>query len=173
MVCQSGMYGLMQGLNAVYHRQEKRSWIHVRMLSMLYTGMFLAVVLVTLIVSVFGTQIAEFLPVSPFLELFNQIVGLRFGVLLLLQTALFSGMFMVLPSQRNRFFASVPGAMLASAGWIIFSDLYSWYMTRFTGYANVFGSVYAVALSMLWLYICLRILFFGGTWNYYRGMERK
>lgn len=168
-----GMYGLMQGLNAVYHRQEKRSWIHVRMLSMLYTGMFLAVVLVTLIVSVFGTQIAEFLPVSPFLELFNQIVGLRFGVLLLLQTALFSGMFMVLPSQRNRFFASVPGAMLASAGWIIFSDLYSWYMTRFTGYANVFGSVYAVALSMLWLYICLRILFFGGTWNYYRGMERK
>lgn len=168
-----GIYGLMQGLNAVYHRQEKRSWLHVRGLSMLYTGLFLAVVLATLIVSVFGKSLVQWLPVSPFLMVLDKVIGLRFAVLLILQAALFSGMFMVLPSEGNRFFASVPGALLASTGWLIFSDLYSWYMTRFTGYTNIFGSVYAVALSMLWLYICLRILFFGGAWNYALSLKRK
>lgn len=168
-----GIYGLMQGLNAVYRRQENRSWLHVRGLSMVYTGLFLAVVLVTLIVSVFGTTLVQWLPVSPFLTVLDKVIGLRFAVLLIVQTALFSGMFMVLPSGGNRFFASVPGALLASAGWLVFSDLYSWYVTRFTGYANIFGSVYAVALSMLWLYVCLRILFFGGAWNHDLAQKKK
>ena len=163
-----GVFGLMQGLNAVYHRRENRSWLHVRMLSVLYTVLFLAVVLATLIVSVFGKSLLQWLPVSPFLLVLDKVMALRLGVLLVLQTALFSGMFMVLPSGGNRFLSSVPGALLASVGWMIFSDLYSWYMTSFTGYANIFGSVYAVALSMLWLYICMRIVFFGGSLNYHQ-----
>ena len=168
-----GMYGLMQGLNTVYRREEKRSWLHVRWLSMVYTGLFLVVVLATLIVSVFGMTLVQRLPVSPFSLVLERIIGMRFIVLLFLQTALFTGMFMVLPSKGNSFFGSVPGALLASLGWLIFSDLYSWYMVRFTGYANIFGSVYALALSMLWLYICLCILFFGGAWNYHRSQTRK
>ena len=163
-----GVYGLMQGLNAVYHRQESRNWFHVRMLSVLYTVLFLAVVLATLLVSVFGKSLLQWLPMSPLLLVLDKLIGLRFGVMLVLQTALFSVMFKVLPSGGNRFLPSVPGALLASGGWLIFSDLYSRYMTHFTGYANIFGSVYAVALSMLWLYICLRILFFGGAWNHWR-----
>jgi membrane protein len=50
-------------------------------------------------------------------------------------------------------------------GWLIFSDLYSIYVERFSGYGNLYGSVYAVALSMLWLYCCMSILFFGGALN--------
>ena len=168
-----GIYGLMQGLNAVYHRQEKRNWLHVRMLSVLYTVLFLAVVLATLLVSVFGKSLLQWLPMSPVLLMLDKLISVRFGVMLVLQTALFSVMFMVLPSGGNRFLPSVPGAVLASVLWMAFSDLYSGYMTRFTGYANIFGSVYAVALSMLWLYICLRILFLCGAWNYRRAAGKN
>ena len=160
-----GVYGLIQGLNAVYHRQETRSWLRVRLLSMLYTGVFLAVVLATLIVSVFGTALIQWIPANAVLTALDQRAGLRIGILLLLQTGLFCGMFMALPNGGNRFWPSLPGALLASIGWLLFSELYSRYVTHFAGYANIFGSVYGVALSMLWLYICLRILFFAGAWN--------
>jgi membrane protein len=63
--------------------------------------------------------------------------------------------------------------MVASGGWLAFSSLYSGYIQVFTGYANVFGSVYAVALSMLWLYVCLCIFFFGGAWNAWRNEKNK
>jgi membrane protein len=38
-------------------------------------------------------------------------------------------------------------------------------MERVSGYTNIYGSVYAVALSMLWLYFCLSIMFYGGALN--------
>ena len=74
-------------------------------------------------------------------------------------------MFMALPDKPNRFWESLPGGLLASTGWLIFSDLYSFYVEHFAGYTNLFGSVYGVALSMLWLYFCLSILFYGGALN--------
>ena len=85
--------------------------------------------------------------------------------MVLLQTALFTAMFMVLPNQRNGFGQSLPGAMLSSAGWLIFTRLFSYYVFYFSGYSNVYGSVYAVALSMLWLYFCVSIFFYGGALN--------
>lgn len=160
-----GVYALMRGLNNIYRRQEQRSWLRVRWLSVLYTGLFLAVILLTLLLGVFGTSLVEWLPVGPFLMVLDRVVGLRFLVMFLLQTLLFSGMYAVLPCGGNRFWESLPGAMGASLGWLIFSHLYSGYLRFYTGYANVFGSVYAVALSMLWLYVCLCIFFFGGAWN--------
>ena len=76
-------------------------------------------------------------------------------------------MFTFLPNGRNRFRDTVPGALLASLGWLIFSDAYSIYVERFAGLSNIYGSVYAVALSMLWLYCCLSILFYAGALNQY------
>ena len=93
--------------------------------------------------------------------------------MLLLQTGLFTAMFMALPNQRNTFRDSLPGAILASAGWLIFSNLYSVYVRHFAGYANIYGSVYMVALSMLWLYFCLSIVFYGGALNHYLQKQNE
>ena len=76
-------------------------------------------------------------------------------------------MFMVLPNRRNTLRQSLPGALFSSAGWLIFSDLYSIYVEHFAGLSSIYGSVYAIALSMLWLYFCLSILFYGGALNHY------
>lgn len=167
-----GVYALMRGLNTIYQRQERRSWLRVRWLSMLYTGLFLAVIVLTLVLGVFGTSLVRWLPMSQLLVVLDQVVGLRFSVMFFLQTVLFSGMYAALPCGGNRFWESLSGAMLASLGWLIFSHLYSGYLRFYTGYANVFGSVYAVALSMLWLYVCLCIFFFGGAWNTWRKNKK-
>ena len=90
---------------------------------------------------------------------------LRFFLLLFLQTAVFTAMFMVLPNERNRLGDSIPGALLASIGWLIFTQLFSIYVTNFAGYSNIYGSVYAVALSMLWLYVCVSIVLYGAVLN--------
>jgi membrane protein len=92
-------------------------------------------------------------------------LDLRVFVLLLLQTALFCGMFMVLPNDRNRFVESLPGALLAAIGWQIFTNLYSAYSQKFTAYESIYGSVYVIAFGMLWLYFCICIVLYGGVLN--------
>ena len=74
---------------------------------------------------------------------------------------------MVLPNKPNKLWDSFPGAVFSAIGWLGLSDLYSRYVENFSRYANIYGSVYAVALSMLWLYCCVSILFYGGALNVY------
>ena len=162
-----GRFGLLTGLNAVYDVQEGRGYWHTRGMSVVYTFAFLVVLLLTLVLHVFGTTIEQWLQRSG-VELFyviSQVLDLRFFLLLIVQTLLFTVMFMFLPSRRNRFMDSLPGALLSSIGWLLFSHLFSLYVENFDAYANIYGSVYAVALSMLWLYLCVCILFFGGALN--------
>ena len=169
-----GIYGLLVGLNSIYRVKESRGYIHTRLISMVYTILFLLVLLATLVPNAFGITLLELLPTgdTPFLQFLWGSVDLRFFVLLLLQTALFTAIFVVLPNRRNRIADSLPGAMLASGGWLIFSDLYSVYVRQVTGYSNIFGPVYAVALSMLWLYFCISIVFFGGALNAYLQRQK-
>ena len=167
-----GMYGLVRGMNSVYGVHESRSWLYTRLYSMLYTFAFLVLLVLTLLLDVFGEKLLSYWPQNWAPGVLQDVLDLRFVVLLLLQTLLFAVMYMVLPNRRNRFFESLPGAMLASVGWQVFSDLYSIYVEHFTGYANIYGSVYAVALSMLWLYFCMSIVLYGGALNaYLSGQE--
>ena len=162
-----GIYGIIAGLNAVYETEEKRGYFHIRFLSVIYTFGFLMVLILTLALHVFGTKLLVLLRRSTNLVLAGllEVIDLRFFLLLFLQTAVFTALYMVLPNGRNRFSDSLPGALLASSGWLIFSDLYSIYVEHFATLSNVYGSVYAVALSLLWLYFCMAIVFYGGALN--------
>ena len=162
-----GIYGVITGLNAVYEAQEHRGYLHVRFLSVVYTFVFLLVLILTLTVHVFGIRILKVLSMqyNPLVRFLMELIDLRFFLLLFLQTGIFAAMYMVLPYGRNRFWNVLPGAVLASCGWLVFSDLYSIYVVHFAHLSNVYGSVYAVALSMLWLYFCMAIVFYGGVLN--------
>ena len=162
-----GIYGLMTGLNAVYGVRERRGYFHTRFLCTLYTLLFLLVLLLTLVLHVFGTGLVQWLSSleAPFFRFLTGVVDLRFFLLVFLQTALFAAMFTALPSHRARLRDSLPGAFLCAIGWLIFSQLFSAYVEHFSGFARVYGSVYAVALSMLWLYCCVSILLYGGLLN--------
>ena len=165
-----GVYGLLTGLNAIYGVQENRGYFYTRSISLIYTFLLLLVLITTMILHVFGTEILALLPL---MELLNGFFDLRFFVLLGLQTAVFTAIFMVLPNCRNRLMDSLPGALLASSGWLIFSDIYSAYVAHFSVYTNIYGSVYGIALSMLWLYCCISIVFYGGALNVYLVKNKK
>lgn len=149
-----GIYGLIWGLNAVYGVPETRSYLRRRWVSIRYTFGFLLVLLLTLGLHVFGERFLgayarELLPL----------------LLLAVQTLLFAAMFRGLPDRDGGFRESLPGAVLGALGWLVFTDLYSVYIRRFARLTNVYGSVYAVALSMLWLYCCVSIVFYGALLN--------
>lgn len=162
-----GIHGLRDGLNAIYGVEENRGYIRTRLMSVFYTFAFLLTLLLTLVLHVFGTTLQQWLPLSenPLLRFLESVVDLRFFLLLAIQTILFTAMFAVLPNKRGRIMDAFPGAVLASIGWLVFSQLYSIYVEHFAGLSTVYGNVYAVALSLLWLYFCICIVFYGGALN--------
>ena len=162
-----GMYGLLTGMNAIYGVAESRGYLYTRGMSVFYTFAFLVVLLLTLVLHVFGKSVVRWLVAmdTPLALLLAQLLNMRFFLLLLLQTVLFSLIYMFLPNQNNRFLESLPGALLSAIGWQLLSQAFSVYVDNFDAYANIYGSVYALALGMLWLYFCGCILFYGGALN--------
>lgn len=164
-----GVYGLVRGLNRIYDVKENRSYLYTRLMSVVYMVLFIVLLLLTLTIHVFGQTLISKLPYpqSPVAAFLMELIPVRFFVLFGLQTVLFTAIFMALPNRRNKLLASLPGAILASLGWLIFSDLFSIYVDRFSNYPSIYGSLSALALAMLWLYICIEIVFYGGALNKY------
>ena len=160
-----GIYGLLNGLNSVYGVQENRGWLYTRVVSTGYTIAFLLVLLLTLVLHVFGNSLMRFVPDrwAFWVNRLNQ----RFFLLVIIQTAVFTLMYMALPNKHNKLTDSCPGAVFASVGWLVLSGLYSKYVENFSEYSNIYGSIYGLALSMLWLYCCVCILLYGGAINAY------
>ena len=168
-----GVHCLLNGLNAIYKAPETRGYIRTRILSMFYTLLLIVLLFVTLVLNVFGATLLKNLHLESItlVQFLWDLVHQRFVLMMLLQTGLFSAMYMALPNRKSSFKAALPGALLASFGWLAFSGLFSIYVKNFAAYANIYGSVYMVALSMLWLYFCLSIVFCGGALNHYLATE--
>ena len=150
-----GMYGILRGLNAVAGVREDRRWLRIRVVSAGYTLLFILVLLLTLTFHVFGGRVLALLEGVGITGL----GGLRFVILLLVQTMVFCAMYMFLPAVRSTIGESFPGAVLASLGWTAVSAGFSWYAGRFP------GGMYLSVMAMVWLYVCVCIIFAGAALN--------
>ncbi len=162
-----GMYGLHRGLNAIYGPVPGRGYLRSRIFSMLYTLVFLLALTATLVAHVFGSALLDFLQMTtrPGILVLMGIVDLRFFLLLTLLTVLFAAMYALLPRRKGRFSRQLPGALFAALGWLLSAELFSVYMAHFGRYTNIFGSLYGLALGMLWLYFCVSLMLCGGVLN--------
>ena len=163
-----GIHGLLTGLNTIYGVREDRGWLYTRLISVGYTFLFLILVLVTLVFQVFGQTLADQFraPGHPLVQFLLNLIDWRSTWLLIAQILIFALIYMFLPNRRNRFFPSLPGAILAAVGWQGFSQIFSLYVDQMLSrYTNIYGSVYTVALGLLWIYCCMCILLFGGLLN--------
>lgn len=163
-----GVYSIMLGLTAAYSVEDNRSYIKMRFLSVFYTLLLLIVLIAALGFLVFGNSIyhalINFLPIAAenmkiISQGFKWILG--FGVLILF----FDAMYIIVPNRKSTIFQELPGSFVSAVGWIGFSYLYSFYIDNFSNYANVYGSLTAVVLLMLWLYFCMYIMLFGAEVN--------
>jgi membrane protein len=171
-----GIFGLLKGLNAVCDCRETRGYVYTRILSVYYTFAFLLVLLLNLVLQVFGEALLENLPYrqEPLLLFLTGAVDFRQLFLLLTQIALFCAMYKTFPNGAFTWKESLPGAVLASIGWLVFSNLFSVYVGHSANYVNLYGTMYRAAMSFLWLYCCVSIVFYGGglnRWLKLRGSE--
>lgn len=162
-----GVRGLLLGLNSVYGLKEDRSYLKTRGISMMYTFLFIIVLVLTLVMLVFGHTIMDYLRMTtnPLLLFLMDVFDWGFVLMMVLQTVLFSAMYAYLPNRKQSMLRSIPGALVASLGWVLCSNLVSIYVKYFPNYANIYGSFYAAALAMLWLYFCISIIFYGAALN--------
>ena len=164
-----GVNALSKGLNCIYQVEETRGYVINRLRSAVYTLFFVVAVAVTLLLLVFGNQIqmgiAERFPVIA--KVTSVIVGMRTMITLVLLCLVFLMIYKFVPNRRATLKSQIPGAMVSSVAWSLFSLAFSIYIDLTPGTVNMYGSLTTLVLIMLWLYFCMWILLIGAEINSY------
>jgi membrane protein len=165
---------LVQGLNAIYRQTESRNYIVLRLFSFLYSILFALLLIATLALLVFGnwihTHICEQFPVLAAIS--KYIINFRMLIAFLVLFGVFLLLYFLLPDCKWKIRHHVPGAFLATLGWLLFSYLYSYYVDSFSNYSSFYGTMTTIALLMVWIYACMYILFLGGLLNHFLNQKR-
>lgn len=169
-----GFLGIVRGLNSVYGIKETRNYFKLRILSSLYTLIFTLLIIVTLVLLVFGNRLYLWIQHQiPYLEeLALLIISLRAIFSLCILASFFLLLYIFIPNRKTRLISELPGALVASAGWLIFSYLYSYYIDNMRQLTSTYGSLTAIVFLMLWVYFCMYILFIGAEINHYTTITK-
>ena len=162
-----GVLAITTGLNCVYKCRETRNYIFLRIRATIYTLMFLVVILLLLILSVFGNSlnifIAEHVPIMK--RFADKLIEVRIIItpVVLIVFSLLSYKF--LPNRRDKLLRQLPGAVFTAIGWMVVSWIFSVYVDIFKGFSSMYGSLTTIVLIMLWMYFCMYSLLLGGELN--------
>jgi membrane protein len=66
---------------------------------------------------------------------------------------------------ERRFFKNIYGAVFTTVAWIVVSNLFSTYFTRFPMSTSTYGSLTGIMIVLLWIFICINIVFLGACVN--------
>ncbi len=166
-----GLIGIINGLNRIHHAKENRGFIRLRLNAIIYTVLMIAAIIITIAVLVFGefllTTAVSLLKLPPLPEDMN--FSMRWLIVFLFLVIFFTLIYAVLPIKKSKPLPKLPGAIFTAAGWIGFSALYSVYVDKFANYSDIYGSLAVFVFPILWLYICMYILFLGEEINVMLG----
>lgn len=162
-----GILSITKGINEIYHINETRNYVHLRLISAFYTLWLAVALIVTLGLLVFGNLIyRKIIEHLPFLHnIAAVVISMRMLIIFCLLTLFFIFIYKVLPNKKTKLLHVLPGAIGCSLGWMITSVIFSIYFSLSHSFSYMYGSLAGAMMILLWLYACMYELFLGAELN--------
>lgn len=162
-----GVFSVVKGLNRVFGTDETRNIFVLRIVSIFYTLMIMIMLILCLGIFVFGNTITELLQNSlpKAFGIAVIILSVRKIVGIAVLSVLFLLLYTIIPNRKTNFAMQIPGALLSGCGWVGFSYVFSYYYENIANYSYLYGSLSVMVFFMLWLFVCIYILFVGAEVN--------
>lgn len=171
----NGIGSIITGLNKAYDEKERRPFWLVKLISIIFTLLLSTVIIFSFILLVFSgvikKQILDGMELEPsYQNLWNT------GRYIFISSVIFL-VFLILyrftPSRRMRWKEVIPGAILATIGWLGTSLGFAYYVDNFSNYSRFYGSIGGVVVLLIWLYYSAVIVLLGGELNAALAYEKK
>lgn len=171
-----GLYALIKGLRLVYNlnNNEEKSFIYLKLMSLIKTTVFIVMMIFGLVILVFGSSI-----ISTIQESFGLLKGytlvseiISYLIALLIIFVMFLCIFKFVPGHKITIKSQIPGAIFGSIALNIVSFLFARYLDIFKGFSITYGSLTTLMLIMMWTYTCFYIIFVGAEINKLYNMRK-
>jgi membrane protein len=156
---------LINGLNRAYRAQDPRPWWHVRLYAIgLTVGLSLFLIL-AFVLTLFGGQVVDLVGrhLGPAAAVTALVVRWTITVAAVLLTV--AAIYYACPAVEKEWQWIRPGAVLFTLGFAATSAAFSYYVGHFASYDGTYGSLGAVIILLVWMYILAVFLLLGGELN--------
>ncbi len=164
----AGVDSIRVALNSVYNLRETRDWWKTKVQSLLFTLVIAVLVSAALAIVFYGWKFVSVaftafsLPVpAPFFLVFIQWIAV-----LILLIIIFGLLYSYIPNHSpKKWHWITPGTIVGIILWLILSGGFRLYLNYFNSYNKTYGSLGAVIILMLWLFLTSLVILIGGLIN--------
>ena len=156
-----------EAVRKAYDAGTPKSPLRHQLRVLLYTILLIATLFLTIAVSAVGRHALEF--IANYIYLSNAVITLwsrlRFvglGAVLFVMIAL---LYALALDERHMTRGIWPGVLASLAAWIGLSMLFSLYVEHAANYSVIYGSIGAIIVLLLWLYLSASMLIMGAEFN--------
>ena len=163
----SAFGAVITGLNRAYRAREYRPWWRLRLEAIALTLALSLLMVVAFILGPFGGQLVTLVTsvLGPFAGTVAMVV--RWVVSLASVMVVVAAIYSTCPAVRHQWQWIRPGSVLFTLGFAATSALFSYYVEHFASYDKTYGSLGAVIILLLWMYLLALFLLLGGELNAY------
>jgi membrane protein len=170
----SGMISALQNaFDKIYQVQTRRSfWLRrlIALLLVLATG---APMIISTAATLFGEQLEQYL-IKSYRHGFwwNHLwSAARWAIVLATVVFIAALLYRVAVERKQSWSGVLPGALLATALWLILTLIFNYYVQHFGSYDRVYGSLGAVIVLLVWMFLTALALLYGAQFNF--QLERR
>ena len=166
-----GLFALTKELHLIYNYTDnkKKSWLYLKIISIMQTIIFILTLVLCLFAMVFGKTIL--VTVKENFGVFtnytlNDVIITR-TVFLIISFVLLLLMYKFLSRHKMSLKSQLKGSIISAICINIVSYIFSRYLEIFKGFSTTYGSLTTMILVMMWTYVCFYIIFLGAEINKY------
>jgi membrane protein len=162
-----GVNSIMDALNRCYHVKDSRAWWKQRLVSIALTATISALIIVALTIVLYGGDIANFVGAHVGLSTVSVVAWriAQWPIALFFVVLSFALLYYWGPDTEQKWQWITPGSLIGVLTWIGASLLFRVYLHFFNSYSKSYGSLGAVIVLLLWLYISGVAILLGGEIN--------
>ncbi|MFN6963371.1 MAG: YihY/virulence factor BrkB family protein [Pyrinomonadaceae bacterium] len=164
----AGIDALRQALNQVYGEKERRSWWHTKLQSLVLTVLFVLLIAAGLGLAFYGEQVLDSLMRGAGLGIISTVLSnvVQWALLLFVLAVTTAVIYSWLPAfDKFEWVWITPGGVVAILLFALLTTGFRVYLHYFNSYDKTYGSLGAVIILMLWLYLTAMALLVGGAIN--------
>jgi len=164
----AGVDSLRIALNRVYELKETRSWWNTKLHALVLTFLFILLLAIGLAAIAAGWSLVKVSLASMGFEVTSPwvVTTIQWASIIIVMILSTAVVYSWLPCFKKFHWVWIsPGSVTAILVWIVFGFLFRLYLQYFNTYNKAYGSLGAVIILMLWMYITGLALLLGGTIN--------
>lgn len=163
----AGFHTMIRAICDTFEVNEDRAFLKTRLISLCLMFVFICIIIITMYILIFGNVINGFIEN---LGIIDHIPSIVTGTLMHIVTALIVVAFLVFLYKfainiRIKIKCLLPGIAFTIISWFVISKLFNLYITNFSRYSVVYGSIGVIFVFALWLYLLSYLILIGAQIN--------